>query len=146
MKSTAETYHEACLEHIETAGQRHEAGEYYLCHYFAGLAVECMLRAYLRNADKFDSDHNLEALADKANFYEIVPLAQRENYGGKFSEINQRWRSNHRYFSSRQVQRFLRSIKADAGRKGDPLKNNSRAMLNLALDIINLGELKWKSK
>ena len=99
MKSTAETYHEASLEHIEAARQFHEAGADSLSHYFAGLAVECLLRAYLRSADKFDADHNLETLADKANFYELVPLAQRENYGAKFSEINQRWRSNHRYFA-----------------------------------------------
>lgn len=144
MKSTADSYFAAALEHIATARQLHEAGDYYLAHYLAELAVECRLRAYLRNAERFDADHNVDQLAQKSGFYNIVPLFQRETYGVKFFEINRRWRSAHRYFTATKVQGYLFSVSAEAGAKGDLFKNSSRTLLNLSLEIINLGELKWR--
>ncbi len=146
MKSTADTYHDAAQEHLVTAQELHEAGNYYLSHYIAGLAVECMLRAFLRAEDKFDADHNLAQLAEKANFYEYIPTHQWEQFAAKFTQMNVRWRSNHRFFAQSEVRRYLRSVGADAGAKGDTFKNNSRTLLNLAIEVLNQGEASWQKR
>ena len=143
MKSTAETYRNAAMEHLARAEALHAGRQYYLSHYFSGLAVECMLRAHLRRQEKFDADHNLAELAEKANFYDFVSSSSRESYGAKFYEMNRRWRSNHRYFNEQNVRSYLYQIGADAGAKGDPFKNHGRTLLNLALEIVRLGERQW---
>lgn len=145
MASTQDTYFEAAKENLETAQWLHEQAHYYTSHYFSGLAVECMLRAYLRRITKdFESRHDLYELAKEARFFDIVPRNIQEEYGAKLQELNQRWRSNHRYFSERQVKDYWNSIRADYGTKGDAIKQASRVVFNLADSIVSMGVVKWQ--
>ncbi|GAB4467368.1 MAG: hypothetical protein OHK0029_39280 [Armatimonadaceae bacterium] len=146
--STAQSYRDAAKEHLGRADRLFENNEYFLAHYIAGLAVECHLRAYVRRATKeFDSRHDLNGLAKESGFYDLVPLKQVESFSVKFSILNARWRSNHRYFSERQFLDYMNEPNAmaqeDFQARGNKWKNLSRTVLNLAHEIINLGEAKW---
>ncbi len=144
---TAESYFYAALEHLRRAQSRHIGRDYFLAHFLSGLAVECMLRAYrLRIDRKFDSRHDLRELAKNARFYDLVPSQQQIEYGVKFALLNERWRSNQRYMSEKQLKKYLSDLYADFDKRGDRFKNNSKAVYDLAFDIVSLGELKWNSK
>lgn len=121
-----------------------DAEQYFLGHYLSGLAVECHLRAYLRRTTNlFDSRHDIEGLAQQSGLYEAVPQKRADEFSGKFSILNQRWRSNHRDYSEREFLDYMTEIRAEFNAKGDRWKNLSRAVLNLAHDVINQGEAKW---
>lgn len=144
LEFSAESYRTAALEHLSAAEQLHEDERYALSHYLAGLAVECMLRAYLRrNSAEWYPDHNVDTLASRSRFFEIVPVELRLVYGSKITDINRRWRSNHRFYTGKQLYSYLSEIRADFGVKGDRCKQNSRSLLNLAIDIIQMGQAKW---
>ena len=73
MKSTAETYFDASLEHLLLAQELHREGRYAPTHFFAGLAVECMLRAcLLKETDAFESRHDIIASARESRFFDLV--------------------------------------------------------------------------
>lgn len=147
MASTADTYRSAAKEHLARAQQMFDTEQYFLAHYLSGLAVECHLRAYLRRTtDQFNSRHDLGDLAKEAGFYNIVPQKRAGDFSGKFTTLNQRWRSNHRYHSDREFLDYMTEIKAKFNVKGNRWKNLSRAVLELAHDVIKQGEAKWDSK
>ncbi len=145
MDFTAESYRAAALEHMERAQEFHAEGRYFLAHYFAGVAVECLLRAYLlRINPEFDSRHDLYQLARSSGFFNLVPYNLQPVYSSKFAVLNLRWRSNHRYATEEQWRSYLSGLKADFSMKGERVKNNSRTVLNIAYDIVSLGDKKWK--
>lgn len=147
MASTAQTYRDAAKEHLLRAQDNFDREEYFLAHYLFGLAVECHLRAYLRRATNvFDSGHDLRDLAAEADFYAIVPRNQASEFSKKFTTLNLRWRSNHRYYSERQFLDYMTEIKAEFNVPGNRWKNLTRTVQNLAYIIINQGEAKWDSK
>ena len=105
-----------------------------------------MLRAYLRKVSgDFDSRRDIIALAKESQFYDFVPAEKQIEYAAKFTILGERWRSNHRYFSEKQVLAYLRSIGAERRQKGDLFKNCSSTLLNTAGDIAILGESEWQS-
>lgn len=70
----ADSYKAAAHEHVNAARELYNRQRYALAHYVAGLAVECMLRAYRCRIDSvFDSRHDLHDLARKSGFLDIVP-------------------------------------------------------------------------
>ena len=145
MKSTAEGYYKAALEHLDHARWLHEQNQFYLSHFFSGLAVECMLRAYLRRiSDEFDPRHDLYLLAKKSKFFDVIPYDLQIEYGGYISLLNLRWHSNHRYFSERDILTYWSNQRAEFNTKGNRVENISRVALNMALDIVNLGARKWQ--
>ncbi|MDQ2800700.1 MAG: hypothetical protein M3Y13_13810 [Armatimonadota bacterium] len=51
VKFTAQSYMAAAQEHLSASRRLHEASLFFLAHYIAGAAVECILRAYARQMD-----------------------------------------------------------------------------------------------
>jgi hypothetical protein len=150
-ESTAQAYRDAAKEHLGRADQLFREEPYFLAHYVAGLAVECHLRAYLRQVTKeFDSRHDLNGLAKESGFYDVVPTKQAARFSAVFGLLNARWRSNHRYYSERQFLDYMNEPNAmaqdDIRARGDKWKNLTRTVVNAAHEIINQGEAKWKSK
>lgn len=147
MASTADSYREAAKENLLRAQASFNSGQYFLSHYLSGLAVECHLRAYLLQIKtQFDSRHDLRELAKEAKFFQVIPSGNAKNFSAKFATLNSRWRSNHRYYSERQFLDYMTEIRAEFDVKGERQKNLARTVLNLAYDIINLGESKWSSR
>ena len=137
MPSTAETYRDAARQNLLRAQECFDADKYFLAHYLSGLAVERHLRAYLRRVtNQFASGHDLRDLAKEANFFDIVPRNQVNDFSTKFTILNLRWRSNHRYYSERQFLDYMTEIKAEFGIKDERWKNLARTVLNLAYEVI----------
>ncbi|MDO8587381.1 MAG: HEPN domain-containing protein [Armatimonadota bacterium] len=147
MPSTENTYRIAAREHLARAQDQLGSGSYFLAHYLSGLAVECHLRAWLlRRTKKFDSRHDLEHLARESGFYEVVPSERASDFSAVLTTVNERWRSNHRYYSERQLLNYLTEIKAEFKARGERWKNLARTLLNCAYEIVNEGEAKWNRK
>jgi hypothetical protein len=73
-RARAVIYRNAAIEHVTVARELYANGRWVLANYVAGLAVECMLRAYRHMMDpSFDSRHDMERLSKLANFMDIVP-------------------------------------------------------------------------
>lgn len=145
---TAQSYRDAAQEHLSEARfLHHQAHRYYLAHYWAGVAVECILRAHgLLEDDEFTGRHDLSNLASRADFFRLAREAKQSEYVAKVTEVNLRWRSAHRYVTEGQLLSYLNGIRIDRKIKGDSLKYNSQRMYTLAEEIVGLGVLKWKSE
>ncbi|MCC6442240.1 MAG: HEPN domain-containing protein [Armatimonadetes bacterium] len=147
MPSTEESYRVAAKEHLERAQNLFNTESYYLAHYLGGLAIECHLRAWLRRrTDKFDSRHDLDRLAKESGFYAVIPYSQNQEFGSTFGTANERWRSNHRYYSERQLLDYMNNIRAEFNVSGNRWKNLARTLLNCARKVINQGEAKWNKQ
>ena len=138
----AETYKEAAKEHKSLAQEMHEQGRYVMAHYLAGLAVECLLRAYhYRLSPVFSGRHDLQALYRDAQFDAVVPPVDKEKVNAALTEIVRRWSNSHRYRSEEALRLFL--WRANLGRKGKFVRESSRRIVNAAIVIVEIGVLKW---
>lgn len=155
MKFNTEDYRAAAHERFNAAVQASSSGEYVIAHYLAGVAVECMLRAYRYRIDKeFDARHHLYDLAKASRFLDLIPEGGGE-LRGVFSELNLRWHNDHRYCSDKKLRAYLvglgmakldrYKVSASPGStvRGDLLKMNAVKMIELAKLILGLGETKW---
>lgn len=146
MRFTAEAYRQAALEHVATARELYDADppRYVMAHYVAGLAVECMLRAYRHWIDtEFDERHDLRALYKAARFDEIVPAALQEKIGTARSIVDSQWQNNHRFCSEEYLRLFFKRGALDRGIRGDFLKERTRRIVNAAFEIVSLGNRQW---
>ncbi len=148
MASTEETYRMAAREHLAKAQDLFENGSYYLAHYLSGLAIECHLRAWIqRKTGEFDSRHDLRLLARESELYNVISAQQVSLFSSLFTLVNQRWRSNHRFYSERQFFQYMSNIKAEHNVRGYNWKEAvARTMLDCAYKVINEGETQWNKK
>lgn len=138
----AEIYREAAQEHSVLANELHDTGHYVMAHYVAGLAVECILRAYrYRISSIFDARHSLEALYAAADFGSVVPLDQEAAVETALAEVVRRWSNSHRFRSEQSLREYLK--KASLGRTGKYVRESSRRIVNAAIVIVDQGELHW---
>lgn len=146
VKFTAQSYLAVAQEHLSVSRRLHEASLFFLAHYIAGLAVECILRAHARQADDtFTGRHDLSHLASQSSFFGLAHSERQIEHDANLSEINLRWRSNQRYMTEAQLLSYLNNTRLDWRVRGDRMKYNSKRMYNLAEDIVGLGVLKWKN-
>lgn len=141
-ENEAEIYREAATDHITLARELHEAGRYVMSHYLAGLAVECIFRAYLyRLSPIFSGRHDLQVLYRDARFDDGLTLENKAEVGAALTEVSRRWSNSHRYRSEDALRLFLR--RANIGRKGKFVRESSRRITNAATVIVELGVLRW---
>jgi hypothetical protein len=141
----AETYADAAREHITVAFELHSTQRYALAHYVAGLAVECMLRAFKSRLDPvLDERHDLGRLARRGHFFDGASEKRQPFIAACLGEVVTRWDNGHRYRSESALRRFLTSRRLFVG-KGDLLKNSSRRIVNAALEVVTFGAEQWKT-
>lgn len=145
---TAHTYRDAAQEHLNQARFLHyDAKRYFLAHYMAGIAVECILRAYgVLGDDDFTGRHDLKNLALRASFITIARPEKQPDYAALLDEATLRWRSSHRYYTEKQLLSYLNNTGIDQRIRGDRLKHSSQRMYNLAEQIVGVGILKWNNE
>jgi len=147
MQWDADTYFKASQEHLDEALSLFASeGEkrYLYVHYWAGIAIECMLRAYqLRHNKEWEGRHDLLQLFQDG-FDQVGSNRSAEKTSALLNEVVRRWNSNHRYATSEILIKSLRNKKIDVHLKGDPLKNNARCMLDNAQHIVTLGQQRWR--
>ncbi len=146
MNLTADEYRWAALARIGAAERLHASAMYASAIYLAGVAVECILRAYrLRVDPEFDRRHDLRQLLSASGLQDYVPVKRRAEVGAALGDVWARWRNDYRYASDERVLRDLRDRGLTLGIKGDPLKDNSRRVFEKAHELVGLGVARWKS-
>ena len=144
MRINSDQYMDASLERIETARRLFEARDYVSAIYLAGLAVECMLRAYrTREEAEFDSRHDLQDLFKKSTILEFVPQGATREFGEHFGQVWSRWKNDYRFASKERLKVQFKRLKLDRGIKGDYLKENCRIVIDSAFAIITVGGQHW---
>ncbi|MDB5350752.1 MAG: hypothetical protein JWN86_1999 [Planctomycetota bacterium] len=163
MKFTGKEYYEAGLERIRQARVLHATGQdYALAMYAAGLAVECLLRAFRWDKDKsFEGRHDLidllkasallnlheEQLRDRGIAIEEIERIGLE-LGIAMNEVVLLWHNNLRFASEACLRAFLKRLGRIQGLKGNVnvLKQNSMDLLQAAQTVVDRGVVLWTLK
>src|SRR5437870_2725902 len=159
MEFTADHYFRASVERINQAQHLYRKGEgnYALAMYAAGLAVECLLRAYMvRRKREFESRHDLLLLFKESGMLGVDPdkLKARgltdeqieEHQKTLWSSVNDvfiLWQNNYRFASEARLLAHLKKMKLYRGAKGGLLKAKAYDLLKAAQRFIDQGVLQW---
>ena len=144
MKFTGEAYYEAALEHVDTSRELLNLQRYALANYTAGVAVECIFRAYSYRYDKiFDCRHDLRAWYDAARFDNIVPELKRSEISAALSVVTTHWANSQRYCSVRSLRAYFKLAQLDRGLRGDLVKELCRRTVDASFEIVTLGDRQW---
>jgi HEPN domain-containing protein len=161
MQFRAEEYYQASLERMQQALGLYRGGkDWALVMYCAGLAVECLLRAFRWTEDStFEGRHDLGELLKASGLLRIDDEHMRRRGASEdeihksglalraaMNEVVALWHNNLRFASEASLKAFLRRIGRLQGGKGDPLKKNARDLLEAAQTVINRGTALWTSK
>lgn len=140
-------YLEASAFRIETARRLHRIGRYSAAIYFAGVSIECLLRAFITRRDpQFDQRHDLRELCKKAQLQALIRPADRRQADAWLGNVWMRWKNNYRFASDDRMRAQFRKLGHNRGIKGDFLKENSRIVVESAYQLRTLGEKRWHSK
>ena len=147
MKLNYMDYLEASAFRIETARRLHKIERYSAAIYFAGVSIECLLRAFiLREDPQFDQRHDLRDLCKKAQLQMLIRPTNRRKADAWLGDIWTRWKNNYRFASDDRLRSEFRKLGHNRGIKGDFLKENSRIVVESAYQLRTLGEKRWHSK
>jgi len=160
MDFTADHYFRASLERMSQAQQLYRLGQgyYSLAMYASGLAVECLLRAYIvKRKREFESRHDVLLLFKESGILDVDPeklkvkgLSDEQIQGHQkilASSINDvfiLWRNNYRFASEARLLAHLKKMKFYHGVKGDLLKAKTYDLLKAAQRFIDKGVLQWQ--
>lgn len=147
MQWDADAYFKAAQEHLDEALSlfTSESDKRYLyAHYWPGISVECMLRAYqMRYVKEWVGRHDLSELFEKG-YEKAISVRSAGKTSEILNDVTRRWNSNHRYATSEMLIASLRDKKIDVHLKGDLLKNNARCMLEYTQRIVTSGVEHWR--
>jgi HEPN domain-containing protein/stress-induced morphogen len=144
-------YFQAAAERMRQARFLYSEGRSYaLAMYCAGLAVECMLRAYRwRKETSFEGRHALLKLLKDSGLLSISDRAMREKGYNELevmgvsaglraavSDVATLWTNNLRFASEARLKAFIVSINRHLGKKGDPCKASALDLVNAAQKIV----------
>jgi HEPN domain-containing protein len=157
-------YYQASLERLQQARDYYHrdtrleltTNHHPLAFYLCGVAVECMLRAFITLRTKeFDGRHDLEILLNESELLDqpSVPGLDQENLerlkkelGGAVGFLNRLWNNSLRYASEARIRSSLHERGFDRKIKGDPLKENLRKLLESSSRIIDRGVILWETR
>lgn len=147
MKLSAEDYVDGAAERIAAAHAMYTNARFPEALYFAGVAVECVLRAFAyEETNEFDGRHDLARLAKAATLERFVGEQKRQEISVALGEVWARWKNNYRYAPDQRLRGEIKRLQLDRGIKGDTLKENARVALENATLIVNKGTFQWKKK
>jgi HEPN domain-containing protein len=160
MDFTADHYFRASVERMSQAQHLYRQGEgyYALAMYAAGLAVECLLRAYMvKRSREFESRHNLLLLFKESGILDVdIDKWKAKGWTEKQIEAHQKglrssvdtvfvlWQNNYRFASEARLLAHLRKMKLYQGVRGSVLKAKAYDLLNAAQSFIDKGVLQWR--
>jgi hypothetical protein len=161
MKFRAEEYYQASTERMRQARILYDGGEdFALAMYCAGLAVECLLRAFRWTEDAtFEGRHDLAELLKASRLLRVDEehmrrrgLAQEEileagqALRAAVNEVVAVWHNNLRFASEDSLKAYLKRIGRLQRVRGNPLKGNARELIVAAQTVINRGVTLWVSR
>lgn len=145
MPWSPDDYRLAALERIGEALQLKRAHRHVISMYTAGLAAECMLRAYRRAEMPFDERHDLRELL-KACDVDRLGEAGKARLRVPIQTIHQLWTNSLRFSHEKKARSRLRAMGLDRGypRNADPLKNRCTELWDACSEVVTVGEQRWK--
>jgi HEPN domain-containing protein len=144
MKLSAQDYIDGAQQRVHAAHRMHQDGCYVDCIYFAGLAVECVLRAFAWGISaEFEGRHDLSRLVSATTLAALIGQKHYRQMSIALGEVWSRWKNNYRYLAEKRLRNEYKRLQLDRGIKGDFLKENSRMILENALMIVNKGVYQW---
>jgi hypothetical protein len=112
--------------------------------YVAGLAAECLFRAFrAKKGLAFRADHSLFDLAREAGFPDMVPPTDRTRFDAALGDLILGWQNSHRFCSYNMIRGFLKKRRLDRGTRGDVVKEQARKLSSGAVDLVSLGVAQW---
>lgn len=154
-----EHYFETSLERIRQAWYLYSEGRSYaLSIYTAGVAVECLLRAFKsRRNQTFDERHDLLKLFVASGLLNIdrALLSRRgmsdaqidrhlKTIDAAIHDIFRIWANRYRYASEDRLRSHLKRLTGYQRIRGDYLKEQNRRVLDAAQILIDLGTFQWR--
>jgi HEPN domain-containing protein len=160
MDFTAEHYFRAAVERISQAQHLYREGKgcFALAMYAAGLAVECILRAFIlrRGKEEFESRHDVLLLWKESGMLNLDPDRLKakgltdqqieEHQRVLWASVNEvyiLWRNNYRFASEARLLSHVKRMRLYEGIKGDILKAKAYDLLKAAQRFIDKGVLQW---
>jgi hypothetical protein len=115
--------------------------------YVAGLAAECMLRAYHPAEAPFDEHHDIVDLF-KACDFEKLGDAARSRLRGPVQTVHVLWQNRYRFFSEHRLRAHLKTLRQDrrARKNADFLKVRCVELEDACLTIVTTGEERWQKR
>lgn len=145
-KAIAATYHDAAVQHATVARELYDLSRFSESNYIAGLAVECMLRAYRVMRDpEFDSRHDLHQLYRLARFGDVIPPSDALRATAALEQVIALWSNDHRFLDDSSLRKRWARRRLYEGVKGDFLKERVRQLVNASGTIVSIGAARWKT-
>jgi hypothetical protein len=142
----AEVYLAAAKDTAVTAQFLHDSAHHAAAHYLAGVAVECLLRAYrVREDPEFDARHDVKELCRQSRFYTFVRADHAADVSEAVHVVWSRRQNDHRYRSQESLVSWLKGKRlkpADAGREA-ALRRSSERLIDAMHAIVQEGVLRW---
>jgi HEPN domain-containing protein len=147
MKLDGDQYIDAAPERANAAQTLYHDRRYTEAVYLAGVAVECVLRAYAQDGgEAFDARHDLRQLFKAATLERFIGANQRKAVSAALGEVWTRWKNNYRYAPEGRMRKEVKRLGLEQGIKGDALKETARVVIENALVVVNKGKYQWKRK
>ncbi len=146
MPTTAAEYRSVGLERIGDANELKRLGRYPFAMYAAGLAAECMLRAFRREDREHVAHHDVVAhlaLCDRERLGERAWTKLR----GPVQTVHLMWLNNFRYADEQKLRKHLNDTKyyERTKRSSDTLKVACIELMDAALTIVTIGDERWRN-
>jgi hypothetical protein len=98
VKLSGDDYISGASERVGAASTMYTEYRFVDAIYLAGVAVECVLRAFAsEETDEFDARHDLSRLVKAATIERFVGEKQRQTISAALGEVWARWKNNYRY-------------------------------------------------
>lgn len=144
-----EDYRDAALERLGEALQllRSADARYVMSMYAAGVAAECMLRAYHHRDRPFDERHDIVALYEACDPERLGEFSDnaRRRFRGAIQDIRLLWLNSYRFASESMVRAHLHRMQLDRGlkRDADALKVRASELFEACAWIVSMGKERW---
>jgi len=139
-----EEYYLAAVERIGCLRQLYDTKRYVEAIYFAGVSVECIFRAFIRQSSSgIDAGHDLVRLAKESRLATKIDQSLYDQYSANLGTVAAVWTNLHIYRSESGARARIKSARLNAGIKGDFLKEQTRRVVNASIELVNLGAAQW---
>jgi hypothetical protein len=144
---TRDDYKQAAIDRIGEAYAIRRVGRHVLAMFIAGLAAECMLRAWHHLDRRFDERHDLVRLFGACDLECLGDSAVRR-LRPSVQIIHLLWRNSYRYAREMQVRNLLRELRLDRDvhRNADKLKVKCGHLLDACSEVVTVGADLWHKK
>lgn len=137
-------YRLTALERIQDALSARRRERFGVGIYLAGVAAECMLRAYHDEDRPFDERHDVVLLFQGCDLERLGDDARRR-LRGPIQTIQMIWRNDFRFAHEEMIRLHLHRTGLDrqVPRGSNPVKAKCVELYNACYEVVSLGALRW---